>query len=121
MSEGDEWKTAFRTPTGHFEYLVLSIFSLSNTPGPAVFQALINNKLKDMINKFVFVYLDDISIFPHLFQVHIQHVRRVLQQLLENQSFVKVEKCTFNAQLVPYLRSIISVEGIGPCNGKSCL
>lgn len=47
---------------GHFEYLVLP-FGLSNAP--AVFQALINDVLRDMINKFVFVYLDDIlSLLP---------------------------------------------------------
>lgn len=60
IREGDEWKTAFNTPTGHFEYRVLP-FGLTNAP--AVFQALVNDVLRDMINKFVFVYLDDILIF----------------------------------------------------------
>lgn len=50
--EGDEWKTAFNTPTGHFEYLVLP-FGLTN--GPAVYQALVNDVLRDMISQFVFV------------------------------------------------------------------
>ncbi|XDV39643.1 hypothetical protein PO909_008846 [Leuciscus waleckii] len=35
---------------------------------------------------------------PAVFQVHIQHVRRVLQRLLENQLFVKAEKCSFHNQ-----------------------
>lgn len=59
IREGDEWKTAFDTPTGHFEYRVLA-FGLSNAQ--AVFQVLVNDVLRDMINKFVFVYLDDILI-----------------------------------------------------------
>lgn len=58
--EVDEWKTAFITPLGHYEYLVMP-FGL--TIAPAVFQNLINGVLRDMINKFVFVYLDDILIF----------------------------------------------------------
>lgn len=63
IKEGDEWKTAFNTPLGHFEYQVMP-FGLTNAP--AVFQALINDMLRDMLNRFVFVYLDDILIFfPH--------------------------------------------------------
>lgn len=38
-------------------------FGLTNAP--AVFQALINDVLRDMLDKFVFVYLDDILIFSH--------------------------------------------------------
>ena len=60
IREGDEWKTAFNTPTGHYEYLVMP-FGLTNTP--AVFQMLINDLLRDMLNKFVFVYQEDILIF----------------------------------------------------------
>lgn len=61
IKEGDEWKTAFNTPSDHYEYQVMP-FDLTNTP--PVFQALINDVLRDVINVFVFVYLDDILIFP---------------------------------------------------------
>lgn len=57
LREGDEWKTAFNTPLGHFEYLVMP-FGLTNAP--AVFQAFINDVLRDYLNQCVFVYLDDI-------------------------------------------------------------
>ncbi|KAL0199060.1 hypothetical protein M9458_007600, partial [Cirrhinus mrigala] len=60
IREGDEWKTAFNTPRGHFEYLVMP-FGLSNSP--AVFQALVNDVLRDMVDRFIYVYLDDILIF----------------------------------------------------------
>ncbi len=56
IRKGDEWKTAFNTPTGHFEYLVMP-FGLSNSP--AVFQTLVNDMLRDVVNRFVFVYLED--------------------------------------------------------------
>ncbi|KAI7810722.1 Pol polyprotein [Triplophysa rosa] len=109
IREGDEWKTAFNTPTGHYEYLVLP-FGLTNAP--AVFQGLVNSVLGDMINQFVFVYLDDILIFSPSLQVHTQHVRRVLQRLLENRLFVKAEKCEFHAESVTFLGHIISTTGI---------
>ncbi len=76
IREGDEWKTAFNTPRGHFEYRVLP-FGLSNAP--AVFQALVNDVLRDMLNQFIYVYLDDILIFSHSLQEHVQHVRALCQ------------------------------------------
>ena len=57
IREGDEWKTAFNTSSGHYEYLVMP-FGLTNAP--AVFQALVNDVLRDMLDRYVFVYLDDI-------------------------------------------------------------
>ncbi|XP_026103014.1 uncharacterized protein LOC113074396 [Carassius auratus] len=115
IREGDEWKTAFNTPSGHYEYLVLP-FGLTNAP--AVFQGLVNSVLGDMINQFVFAYLDDILIFSSSLQLHTQHVRRVLQRLLENQLFVKAEKCEFHAESVTFLGHIISTEGIKPDPAK---
>lgn len=82
IREGDVWKTTFNIPSGHYEYLVIP-FGLTNALG--VFQAL------DMLNHFVFVYLDDILIFSPDEETHIQHIRKVLKHLLENQLFVKVE------------------------------
>ncbi|KAI2661374.1 Transposon Tf2-6 polyprotein [Labeo rohita] len=109
IREGDEWKTAFNTPRGHFEYLVMP-FGLSNAP--AVFQALVNDVLKDMIDQFIYVYLDDILIFSHSLQEHVQHVRRVLQRLLENGLYVKAEKCIFHVWSVPFLGYVVSSEGV---------
>ncbi len=109
IREGDEWKTTFNTPMGHFEYLVMP-FGLSNSP--AVFQALVNDVLRDMVDRFVFVYLDDILIFSQNERDHVQHVRRVLQRLLENRLFAKVEKCEVHARSIPFLGFILSPEGI---------
>lgn len=73
-SYGLERGTNESQPLGHFEYLLMP-FWLINTP--TVFQAMVNDLLQDMINRFVFIYL----------------VRRVLHWLLENKLFVKAEKC----------------------------
>lgn len=105
IREGDEWKKAFNTPLGHFEYLVMP-FGLSNAP--AVFQNLINDVLRDMINRFVFVYLDDILVYSKDLQEHRQHVRQVLERLYKNRLFVKAEKCEFHAATVSFLGYIIS-------------
>lgn len=104
IKAGDEWKTAFNTPLGHFEYLVMP-FGLTNAP--AVFQCLINDVLRDMLNRFVFVYLDDILIFSQTLQEHVQHVRLVLQRLLENRLYVKAEKCDFHVHSVHFLGFVV--------------
>ena len=60
IKEGDEWKTAFQTRYGHFEYQVMP-FGLSNAP--ASFQGYINKILAEKLDIFVIVYLDDIFIY----------------------------------------------------------
>ncbi|KAJ8333610.1 hypothetical protein SKAU_G00416180 [Synaphobranchus kaupii] len=109
IREGDEWKTAFNTPLGHYEYLVVP-FGLTNAP--AVFQGMVNDVLRDLSGKCVFVYIDDILIFSKSPQEHVLHVREVLQRLLENQLFVKAEKCSFHVSSVPFLGFIIEEGSI---------
>ena len=115
IRQGDEWKTAFNTPLGHFEYLVMP-FGLTNAP--AVFQALVNDVLRDFLNKCVFVYLDDILIFSRSAEEHIVHVRQVLQRLLENKLFVKGEKCEFHVPSVSFLGYIIGDGKVQPDPAK---
>ncbi len=109
IREGDEWKTAFNTPTGHYEYQVMP-FGLANAP--AVFQALINDVLREMLNKCVFVYLDDILIFSQSYEDHVQHVRQVLSRLLFNNLFVKLEKSEFHSTTVSFLGFILSCGSV---------
>lgn len=73
--EGDEWKAAFNTHLGHFEYLVMPI-SLTNVP--AMYQVLVNDILRDFINRFIFVYLDAILIFSKSVSENKSHIRQIL-------------------------------------------
>ena len=81
ITEGDEWKTVFRTRYGLFEWLVMP-FGLSN--GPAVFQRFMNDIFTDMLDVCVVVYLDNILIYFNNMDIHKTHVREVLKQLREN-------------------------------------
>lgn len=75
FQEGDEWKTAFKAPLGHFEYLVVP-FGL--TKAPAVFEALVSKVLRDFFkNIFAIVYLDDILIYSRDEQQHTKQCKSV--------------------------------------------
>ena len=87
----------------HYEYLVMP-FGLTNAP--AVFQALVNDILRDIINYYVFVYLDDILIFSETMGEHVTHVRLVLQRLLDKCLFA--EKCKFHRSTVQFLGFVVA-------------
>ena len=70
------------------------------TKAPSVFQALMNDVLRDMLEVFVVLYLDDILVFSRGLGEHVQLVRMVIQRLLENRLFIKAEKCVFHSPSV---------------------
>ena len=75
IAEGDEWKTAFRTQYGSFEWNVMP-FSL--THAPTAFQQFVNSILTDLLDVCVVVYLDDILIYSQDLESHQEHVCKVL-------------------------------------------
>lgn len=76
-------------------------FGLTNAP--TVFQALVNDVLQDFLDRFVFVYLDDILVYSKNIREHVPQVRAVLQRLLENQLYVKADKCEFHVSSISFL------------------
>ncbi|KAK3557853.1 hypothetical protein QTP86_003254 [Hemibagrus guttatus] len=88
IHEGDEWKTAFHTTQGHYEYRVMP-FGLTNAP--AVFQALINGVFQDLLGKGVIAYIDDILVYSKSLEEHVLHVREVLSHLQRHHLYVKLE------------------------------
>ncbi|KAI2650785.1 Transposon Tf2-9 polyprotein [Labeo rohita] len=109
IREGDEWKTAFVTPTGHYEYLVMP-YGLVNAP--SVFQNFIHEVLREFLHKFVVVYIDDILIYSRSETEHHHHVAEVLQRLREHQLYLKAEKCSFHLPSVQFLEYIIDQQGV---------
>ena len=78
IKDGEEWKTAFRTKRGLYEYLVMP-FGLTNTP--ASFQTIINDVLREYIDIFVIVYLNDILIYSEDLKTYKGHIYQVLKKL----------------------------------------
>jgi hypothetical protein len=115
MRTGDEHKTAFRCQFGHFEYIVMP-FGLTNAP--AVFQAMMLDIFRDIIDIYVIVYLDDILIFSESEKEHESHVKEVLRRLLEKKLYAKLSKCLFHTESVEFLGFILSSQGISMAPDK---
>ena len=109
IKKGHEWKTAFRTRYGHFEYLVMP-FGLANAP--ATFQAYINRALAGLVDVTCVVYLDDILVFSKTEAEHQRNVCEVLRRLRKFQLFVNLKKCAFSVKQIEFLGFIVSTQGV---------
>ena len=109
IKEGDEWKTAFLTRYGLFEYTVLP-FGLCN--GPASFQSYINKALQGLLDEICTAYMDDILIYSRTKDEHRKHVAEILLRLRQFGLQVDITKCEFEVTSVKYLGLIITANGI---------
>ncbi|PRP74586.1 retrotransposable element protein [Planoprotostelium fungivorum] len=112
IKKGNEWKTAFRTRYGLFEYLVMP-FGLSNCPGN--FQSKVNRTFADMLDIFVQIYLDDFLIYSLSYTEHVTHVRQVLQRVIDEKLSVNLKKCTFHTTKVQFLGYEVTPDGVHMC------
>ena len=105
----DVSRTAFRTPMGHYEFVVLP-FGLTNAP--ATFQAVMNRIFEPYIGRFVVVYLDDILVFSWNCEEHLKHLETCLDVLRKQKFHAKASKCHWAKSELEYLGHIVSAEGV---------
>ena len=107
VAKGEEWKTAFRTRYGLYEWNVCP-FGLTNAP--ATFQRYINWTLREFLDDFCSAYIDDILIFTNGSRKdHREKVGKVLQRLAESGLQLDIGKCEFETKSTKYLGYIIDV------------
>ncbi|KAL5596456.1 uncharacterized protein BROUX77_007140 [Berkeleyomyces rouxiae] len=109
IKKGDEYKTAFRTRYGIFEYNVMP-FGLTNAP--ATCQKYVSEVLSEYLDIFCVCYLDDILVFSLNQEEHDVHVRKVLLKLAQASLFVKGEKCEFDKTETTFVGFVISADAL---------
>jgi len=89
----------------------IMFFSLTNSL--ATFQAMINNLLRDLINKGnVAFFIDDILVATETVEKYDKIVEEVLKYIEENDFYVKPEKYTWKVQEVGFLGVILGPDRI---------
>jgi len=109
IAEGDEWKTAFKTRYGLYEYTVMAV-GLTNAP--SVFQRHHNNILAEKIERGVVVYIDYILIYSKTEEEHIELTHRVLQKPTEINLCINIDKCLFYVPEVEFVGFQVGQYGI---------
>ena len=104
-------KTAFCTPSGLYEFGVMS-FGLCNAP--ATFQRLMESVLGGLARNSCLVYLDDILVICQSFGEHLKNLGQVFTHLREAGLCLKPKKCCLVKRQLEYLSYIVSTTGRTP-------
>ena len=111
LDEADAHKTAFSTPSGHFEFVRMP-FGLKNAAPE--YQRAMNITLDGMIGKGVFVYIDDIVIYAKTLKEHEELFNEVMDRLRKSCWKLEPKKCEILRREVTYLGHIIGANGLNP-------
>jgi len=91
IKEENKWKGVFITHISSFELTVM-FFGMTNSP--ATFQVMMNEILRDLINKGkVAAFVDNVLVGTEMETGHDEVVEKVLKRLKENDLYVKPKKC----------------------------
>jgi hypothetical protein len=105
----DQEKTTFTTPWDTFMYAKMP-FGFMNAG--ETFQRAMDIAFDDEKDKFIVIYLDDITVFSYSDDEHLKHLRRVFQKCRKFGISLNPKKSNFGMQEGKLLGHVISKEGI---------
>ncbi|GBG84993.1 hypothetical protein CBR_g39457 [Chara braunii] len=106
IRQEDRYKIAFKTRYGHFEWLVMP-FGLTNSP--TTFQAAMTTEFRDMLDRFVLIYLDYILVYSRSL---VEHLHTILERLRQAKYKANHDKCELARQELEYLGHYVTPQGI---------
>ncbi|XP_073302650.1 uncharacterized protein [Primulina huaijiensis] len=109
ISLEDQEKTTFTCPFGTFAFKRMP-FGLCNAP--ATFQRCMLSIFSDMIEEFVEVFMDDITVFGNSFENCLKNLEEVLKRCEEKNLVLNWEKCHYMVKSGIVLGHVISEKGI---------
>src|SRR3954469_8164054 len=112
MAEDSKEYTAFAIPGpkgGQYHFNVMP-FGLKGAP--ATFQQFMDDVFRPFLGEFAVVYIDDLATYSDTREEHLEHLRKILQTMRDNQIYAKKKKCFFMQRKIPYLGHYVSKEGI---------
>ena len=112
MAPGSQQYTTFTVGNlGFYEFICIP-FGLCNAQ--AMFQHLMQNTLGELNLTYCVIYLDDVIVFGHMEEEHLEHLRVVFERFQEFNLKLKPSKCSFFQSEIMYLAHHISQRGILP-------
>ena len=85
-------------------------FSVYNSLG--TFQSYINNALRDYLDDFYFIYLNNIFIYSNNPFKYTKYIKKVLEHFRDIRLYINLKKCKFLVTEVKYLGLIITIKGV---------
>jgi hypothetical protein len=104
----DKPKTAFSTPSGHYQFQRL-LYALSNSP--ASFQRLMDIVLRNLTGTECYVFIDDVILFADTTEGHARQLEHMLQRFEKANLQLQPGKCVFAQPQVQYLGYTVSRDG----------
>ena len=117
VPESQQYITFTMGKLGFYKFIHMP-FGLCNAP--MTFQCLMQNTLGKLNLMYCIIYLDDMIVFGHLEEEHLEHLLVVFESFREFNLKLKPSKCSFFQSEIVYLAHHISREGICPSRYNVC-
>jgi hypothetical protein len=108
MVPEDVKKTALVTKTRLYDWMVMP-FGLKNVT--STFIKTMSSVFKEMGDKFLKVFVDDLNIHSKNWEDHLQHLGAVLSRLREINLKLNPSKCCFATKSIVFLGHVVNKEG----------